>query len=229
MWGAACGERVRPSRAGKAHLRRAILGQEEALRLHAVCRALRRVDLLQAVLAQALRRSLAKYSELDLEDDFFEATEAPDIQREQPGPSGWVCPGWGRGGRPRPLAVGTATASTSHRAEGPKSPVGAGRMEVTPPTPLPALWASPSAPPHATPRRSSSQGGGQAPPTLLHPSCIPWGPRGLGAMSPRLSPALPFALSAKTHRRPEVRAPSFSQVKVADIFHRLVSSPSQVA
>nr|KAF6405577.1 rhophilin Rho GTPase binding protein 1 [Rousettus aegyptiacus] len=65
---------------GKAHLRRAILGQEEALRLHAVCRALRRVDLLQAVLAQALRRSLAKYSELDLEDDFFEATEAPDIQ-----------------------------------------------------------------------------------------------------------------------------------------------------
>lgn len=100
-------------------------------------------------------------------------------------------------------------------------------MEVTPPTPLPALWASPWAPPHAS--RSSSQGGGQAPPTLLHPSCIPWGPRGLGAMSPRLSPALPFALSAKTHRRPEVRAPSFSQVKVADIFHRLVSTPSQVA
>ncbi|KAM5314027.1 rhophilin-1 [Glossophaga mutica] len=65
---------------GKAHLKRAILGQEEALRLHAVCRALRRVDLLQAVLGQALRRSLAKYSELDLEDDFFEATEAPDIQ-----------------------------------------------------------------------------------------------------------------------------------------------------
>ncbi|XP_058421038.1 rhophilin-1 isoform X5 [Diceros bicornis minor] len=66
---------------GKAHLKRAILGQEEALRLHAVCRALRRVDLLQAVLVQALQYSLAKYSELDREDDFFEATEAPDIQR----------------------------------------------------------------------------------------------------------------------------------------------------
>ncbi|KAI5929479.1 Rhophilin-1 [Manis javanica] len=65
---------------GKAHLKRAILGQEEALRLHAVCRALRRVDLLQSALTQALQRSLAKYSELDLEDDFFEATEAPDIQ-----------------------------------------------------------------------------------------------------------------------------------------------------
>uniref|UniRef100_A0A8C3WBG2 Rhophilin Rho GTPase binding protein 1 n=1 Tax=Catagonus wagneri TaxID=51154 RepID=A0A8C3WBG2_9CETA len=65
---------------GKAHLKRAILGQEEALRLHALCRALRRVDPLQVLLAQALRRSLAKYSELDLEDDFFEATEAPDIR-----------------------------------------------------------------------------------------------------------------------------------------------------
>ncbi|KAK2495817.1 hypothetical protein MC885_004751 [Smutsia gigantea] len=65
---------------GKAHLKRAILGQEEALRLHAVCRALRRVDLLQSALTEALRRSLAKYSELDREDDFFEATQAPDIQ-----------------------------------------------------------------------------------------------------------------------------------------------------
>ncbi|XP_045417299.1 rhophilin-1 isoform X3 [Lemur catta] len=67
-------------RLGKAHLKRAILGQEEALRLHAVCRVLREVDLLQAVVAQALRRSLARYSELDREDDFCEAAEAPDIQ-----------------------------------------------------------------------------------------------------------------------------------------------------
>ncbi|XP_061027862.1 rhophilin-1 isoform X8 [Eubalaena glacialis] len=71
---------------GKAHLKRAVLGQEEALRLHAVCRALRSVDLLQLVLTQALRRSLAKYSQLDLEDDFCEAAEAPDVRREQPGP-----------------------------------------------------------------------------------------------------------------------------------------------
>ncbi|XP_055288184.1 rhophilin-1 isoform X5 [Moschus berezovskii] len=68
------------SKLGKAHLRRALLGQEAALQLHAVCRALRQEDLLQAVLARALRRSLAKYSELDLEDDFHEATEAPDVQ-----------------------------------------------------------------------------------------------------------------------------------------------------
>ncbi|XP_026638362.1 rhophilin-1 isoform X2 [Microtus ochrogaster] len=64
----------------KAHLKRAILGQEEALRLHTLCRVLRKVDLLQVVVTQALRRSLAKYSELEREDDFFEAVEAPDIQ-----------------------------------------------------------------------------------------------------------------------------------------------------
>ncbi|KAL0598510.1 Rhophilin-1 [Plecturocebus cupreus] len=66
--------------AGKAHLKRAILGQEEALRLHALCRVLREVDLLRAVVAQALQRSLSKYSELDCEDDFCEAAEAPEIR-----------------------------------------------------------------------------------------------------------------------------------------------------
>ncbi|XP_037588369.1 rhophilin-1 isoform X5 [Cebus imitator] len=65
---------------GKAHLKRAILGQEEALRLHTLCRVLREVDLLRAVVAQALQRSLAKYSELDCEDDFCETAEAPDIR-----------------------------------------------------------------------------------------------------------------------------------------------------
>ncbi|CAH6791029.1 Rhpn1 [Phodopus roborovskii] len=64
----------------KAHLKRAILGQEEALRLHTLCRVLREVDLLQVVVTQALRCSMAKYSELEREDDFFEAVEAPDIQ-----------------------------------------------------------------------------------------------------------------------------------------------------
>ncbi|XP_045153991.1 rhophilin-1 isoform X2 [Echinops telfairi] len=71
-------------RRGKAHLRRAILAQEEALRLHGLCPVPRQVDLLQAVVAQALRCSLAKYSELDREDDFFEVAEVPDVQ---PGPA----------------------------------------------------------------------------------------------------------------------------------------------
>lgn len=41
------------------------------------------------MVAQTLQRSLAKYAELDREDDFCETAEAPDIQREQPGPV-WV-------------------------------------------------------------------------------------------------------------------------------------------
>lgn len=111
--------------AGKAHLKQAILGQEEALRLHAVCRALRRVDLLQAVLARALRCSLAKYSELDREDDFLETSEAPDIQREQPGPSGrW------RGAEPwRGAHVGTLPRSWGASPSPPAVPA-PGRLQA---------------------------------------------------------------------------------------------------
>ncbi|XP_055981277.1 rhophilin-1 [Sorex fumeus] len=67
-------------RLGQAHLRRALRGHERALRLHARGRALRTLDPLQAALTQALRRTLAKYSELDREDDFGEAADAPDIR-----------------------------------------------------------------------------------------------------------------------------------------------------
>lgn len=67
--------------AAKAHLRRAILGHEEALRLHRLGRP-RAVDLLQAAISHALRRSLASYTQLDREDDFCEVAEAPDILRE---------------------------------------------------------------------------------------------------------------------------------------------------
>ena len=49
-------------------------------------------DLLQGVVPQALRRCLAKYSQLEREDDFCEATEAPDIQREHLGPFGMSLP-----------------------------------------------------------------------------------------------------------------------------------------
>ncbi|XP_076844287.1 rhophilin-1 [Brachyhypopomus gauderio] len=67
-------------RLGKAHLRSAIMCHEEALHLHGVCRALRKMDILQEVLAHAHARSLLKYSEVDQEDDFCEPAEAPDIQ-----------------------------------------------------------------------------------------------------------------------------------------------------
>lgn len=67
-------------RLGKAHLRKAIIRHEEALRLHGVCKMLRKMDILQEVLSQAHSRSLEKYSDIDQEDDFCEVAEAPEIQ-----------------------------------------------------------------------------------------------------------------------------------------------------
>ncbi|KAA0708203.1 Rhophilin-1 GTP-Rho-binding protein 1 [Triplophysa tibetana] len=67
-------------RLGKAHLRKAIIRHEEALRLHSVCKMLRKMDILQEVLSRAHARSLEKYSDIDQEDDFCEVAEAPEIQ-----------------------------------------------------------------------------------------------------------------------------------------------------
>ncbi len=67
---------------GKAHLRKAIIRHEEALRLHSVCKMLRKMDILQEVLSHAHARSLEKYSDIDQEDDFCEVAEAPEIQCE---------------------------------------------------------------------------------------------------------------------------------------------------
>ncbi|XP_067887517.1 rhophilin-1 isoform X2 [Heterodontus francisci] len=64
---------------GKAHLKKAIIKHEEAMRIHSLCRILRKMDILQEVLAVAHKRSLKKYSEIDREDDFFDTVEAPEI------------------------------------------------------------------------------------------------------------------------------------------------------
>ncbi|XP_076010492.1 rhophilin-1 [Genypterus blacodes] len=65
---------------GKAHLRRAVIRHEEAMRVHGLCKILRKMDILQDVLSLTHKRSLEKYSELDREDDFDETAEAPEIQ-----------------------------------------------------------------------------------------------------------------------------------------------------
>ncbi|XP_037105265.1 rhophilin-1 isoform X2 [Syngnathus acus] len=65
---------------GKAHLRHAVMRHEEAIRLHGVCKILRKMDTLQDVLVLAHKRSLDKYSELDREDDFELTLEAPHIR-----------------------------------------------------------------------------------------------------------------------------------------------------
>ncbi|XP_057697665.1 rhophilin-1 isoform X2 [Corythoichthys intestinalis] len=69
-------------RFGKAHLRHAVMRHEEAMRVHSLCKILRKMDILQDVLAVTHKRSLDKYSELDKEDDFDETVAAPEIQSQ---------------------------------------------------------------------------------------------------------------------------------------------------
>ncbi|KAG7275816.1 LOW QUALITY PROTEIN: hypothetical protein CRUP_016756 [Coryphaenoides rupestris] len=45
---------------GKAHLRRAVMGHEEALRVHSLCRHLKKLDVLQQILQASLQRSMDK-------------------------------------------------------------------------------------------------------------------------------------------------------------------------
>ncbi|XP_041792673.1 rhophilin-2 isoform X2 [Chelmon rostratus] len=66
-------------RIGKAHIRRAIMGHEEALRIHGLCHHLNKLDVLQDILKASHQRSLNKYSEHENEDEFTDYTEAPDI------------------------------------------------------------------------------------------------------------------------------------------------------
>ncbi|KAL2076833.1 hypothetical protein ACEWY4_027562 [Coilia grayii] len=66
-------------RIGKAHLRRAILEHEEAMRMCALCRELQRLEVLQDVLQATHKRSLAKFALYEHEDEFTDYMEAPDI------------------------------------------------------------------------------------------------------------------------------------------------------
>ncbi len=53
---------------------------EEAMRVHGLSKALRKIDTLQEVLKQTHDRSMNKYRGLDEEDDFFELDDVPDIR-----------------------------------------------------------------------------------------------------------------------------------------------------
>ncbi|XP_066572242.1 rhophilin-1 isoform X2 [Amia ocellicauda] len=64
---------------GKAHLKRAVIQHEEAMRIHGLCKILRKMDILQEVLSFTHRRSLDHYSTIDREDDFFSICDVPDV------------------------------------------------------------------------------------------------------------------------------------------------------
>ncbi|KAM6980456.1 rhophilin-2 isoform 2-T2 [Aplochiton taeniatus] len=66
-------------RIGKAHLRSAIMGHEEALRIHGLCRHLNKLDVLQDILHASHKRSLDKFSENDKEEEFTDYLDAPEI------------------------------------------------------------------------------------------------------------------------------------------------------
>uniref|UniRef100_UPI00398F7BA0 rhophilin-2-B-like n=1 Tax=Pristiophorus japonicus TaxID=55135 RepID=UPI00398F7BA0 len=65
-------------RLGKAHLRKAIMGHEEALRVQNLCKALRKIEILHEILRVSHNRSLTKYTEHEQEDD-FDMMKAPNI------------------------------------------------------------------------------------------------------------------------------------------------------
>ncbi|GAA6092983.1 rhophilin-2 isoform X1 [Tachysurus ichikawai] len=66
-------------RIGKAHLKRAIMNQEDALRNQSLCPHLRKLDILSKILEASHKRSLEKFEQNDREDDFTDYMEAPDI------------------------------------------------------------------------------------------------------------------------------------------------------
>ncbi|KAM4592630.1 rhophilin-2 isoform 2-T2 [Odontesthes bonariensis] len=66
-------------RTGKAHIRRAIRGHEEALRIYSLCHHLNKLEVLQDILKASHQRSLNKYSEVENKEEFTDYMEAPDI------------------------------------------------------------------------------------------------------------------------------------------------------
>ncbi|XP_031443371.1 rhophilin-2 isoform X2 [Clupea harengus] len=91
-------------RIGKAHLRRAILEHEEALRIYSLCRELRRLDILGDILQATLKRSLAKFALHEDEDEFTDYMEAPDINSKTEQKAEMEVPGSTKG----PLSVFSA-------------------------------------------------------------------------------------------------------------------------
>lgn len=71
--------RTHRSRIGKAHVHKAIMCHEEAIRALGLCRNLRRLDIVQEILSVAHKRSLNKYAMYETEDDFVSYMDAPEI------------------------------------------------------------------------------------------------------------------------------------------------------
>nr|XP_057945314.1 rhophilin-2 isoform X2 [Doryrhamphus excisus] len=72
-------KRSERERVGRAHIRRAITGHEEALRIHCLCHHLNKLEVLHDILKASHQRSLHKSSENQSEEEFPDYLVAPDI------------------------------------------------------------------------------------------------------------------------------------------------------
>ncbi|XP_061670831.1 rhophilin-2 isoform X1 [Syngnathoides biaculeatus] len=66
-------------RIGRAHIRRAITGHEEALRIYSLCHHLNKLEVLQDILKASHQRSLHKASDNQIEEEFADYLDVPDI------------------------------------------------------------------------------------------------------------------------------------------------------
>ncbi|XP_077376260.1 rhophilin-2 isoform X2 [Festucalex cinctus] len=66
-------------RVGRAHIRRAIAGHEEALRIYSLCHHLNKLEVLQDILKASHQRSLHKASDNHTDEEFADYLVAPDI------------------------------------------------------------------------------------------------------------------------------------------------------
>ncbi|BFZ19639.1 hypothetical protein BsWGS_22678 [Bradybaena similaris] len=64
---------------GKAHLREAVINHEESLRIHNLCKQLRRIDTFRDILQKTHERALNRFSALEEEDDFSELMIVSEI------------------------------------------------------------------------------------------------------------------------------------------------------
>uniref|UniRef100_A0A8C8R899 Rhophilin Rho GTPase binding protein 2 n=1 Tax=Pelusios castaneus TaxID=367368 RepID=A0A8C8R899_9SAUR len=72
-------DKVQRKQLGKAHLHKAIVYHEEALRVCGLSKKLRNIDILQEILSVAHKRSLLKYAQHEQEDDFLSLMQAPSV------------------------------------------------------------------------------------------------------------------------------------------------------
>lgn len=77
---------------GKGHLREAVLSHEEALRVHDLCKQMRKIDLFRDILQKMHERSIEKFSGLEEEDDFTELLTVPRIVGKSEHDSGPIAP-----------------------------------------------------------------------------------------------------------------------------------------